>query len=85
MDLQEITNLIEIRNHIVNSINNYALTRDTVSQLNEMLILLDRRIVDKLLGKDFKDFLGFEDVKKFVQEARKNNDIRSGLKSSQER
>jgi hypothetical protein len=85
MDLQEITSLITIRNHVVNSINNYALTRDTVSKLNEMLILLDRRIVDKLLDQDFKDFLGFEDAKKFVQEARENNNIRSGLKSSRER
>jgi hypothetical protein len=80
MDLREITDLIAIRNHIVNSINNYALARDKVSQLNEMLILLDRRIVDKLLDQDFKDFLGFKDVKKFVQEARENNNIRSGLR-----
>jgi hypothetical protein len=82
MDLQEITSLIAIRNHMISSINNYALKRDTVSQLNEMLILLDRRIVDKLLGSEFKDFLGFEDAKKFVQEARENNNIRSGLKSN---
>lgn len=85
MDLQEITNLISIRNHMLNSINNFALARDIVSQLNEMLILLDRRIVDKLLGEDFKDYLDFKDVKKFVQEARKTSDIRSGLKTPQER
>lgn len=81
MDLNEISSLIEIRNYISSSINNYSISRDMVADLNKMLILIDRRIVDKLLAKDFKDFLGFKDVDKFVADAARINNIKSGLKT----
>jgi hypothetical protein len=81
MDLNEISSLIEIRNYISSAINNYSISRDVVADLNRMLILIDRRIVDKLLAKDFKDFLGFKDVDKFVADAARVNNIKSGLKT----
>lgn len=80
MDLNEISGLIEIRNYISSAINNYSINRDTVAELNRMLILIDKRIVDKLLAKDFKNYLGFQDVDKFVAEAARVNNIKSGLK-----
>jgi hypothetical protein len=80
MDLNEISNLIEIRNYIASAINNYALERNVVAQLNKMLILLDRRIVERVLDNDFKKFLGYEDVEKFLAEARKISDIKSSFK-----
>jgi hypothetical protein len=46
-----------------------------------MVILLDRRIVDKLLSDDFKNYIGFQDAEKLLAEARKISDIKSGLKS----
>lgn len=80
MDLSEITGLIEIRNYMMSAVNNYSLAREKVSQLNEMTILIDRRIVDKLLSEEFKHSLGYEDVKKYVEEARQISNIKSGIK-----
>jgi hypothetical protein len=79
-DLNEISNLIGIRNYISTMINNYAISRDTVANLNKMVIVLDRRIVDKLLSNEFKEYVGFQDAEKLLSEARKISDIKSGLK-----
>jgi hypothetical protein len=81
MKLSEITGLIEIRSYISSAVNNYSLHRDKVKQLNEMLILIDARIVEKLLSKDFKEFLHAEDkdVERLVSEARRVSDIKSGM------
>ena len=81
MELVEITDLIEIRNYVVAAVNNYSISRDKVSQLNEMLLLIDKRIVDKILSDDFKNLLGYQDVKAIVSEARKISNIKSGLKT----
>jgi hypothetical protein len=51
MDLKEITDLIAIRQYVVNSTGNPAINRETVSYMNGVLILVDKKIVDLLKGQ----------------------------------
>ena len=76
----ELNELINIRNYVCSAINNYSLSRTSVSELNVMNILLDKLIIEKLLSKEFKEYVRFEDKDKAVAEVRKITDIKSGLK-----
>lgn len=80
MDLKEIINLIKVRDYVANSINNSSIDRSTVSELNGMLILLDKKIINNLKSSEFKDYICFGEVKKTIEEIAKQNNIRSGLK-----
>lgn len=81
MDLTELNSLIGIRSYVVNVINNSAFDRSIVNDLNGMLILLDKKIVSLLRSPEFKGYIGFEDVKKAIQEVADLNNIKSGLNS----
>lgn len=83
MDLSEISNLIQIRNYIHQSVNNFALERSKVNSLGDMLILIDKLIVDKLLANDFKSLINFQNLQQYKSKAIENNNIKSGLKSNQ--
>lgn len=86
MDLQAlniITHLIEIRSYVASAVNNFTLPKDSSNQLNKMLVMLDRRIVERLLSDEFKDTLGYEDLDKIMAEVIKNNNIKSGMKPQQ--
>lgn len=80
MDISEISNLISIRMYVVQSVNNYSIARDVVSELNAMVILLDKLIVEKLMSPDFKKLINYADKDKAVAEVAKLTNIKSGLK-----
>lgn len=79
MDLKEITDLIAIRQYVVNSTNNPAIDRTTVNFMNGVLILLDNKIIGLLQSDDFKEYVDYKDVKKAIQEVAKITNIKSGL------
>ena len=81
MELQELIDLISVRNYIANTINNNpSIDRPTLSELNGMLILSDRKILEILKGKEFKDYIGYQGVREAIEEVAKLNNIKSGLK-----
>jgi hypothetical protein len=79
MDLLELTNLITIRQYVVNSTANHALDRKTVSELNGMLILLDKKIVNLLKSEEFKEYIDFANVRQATEEVAKITNIKYGL------
>jgi hypothetical protein len=79
MDLKELTDLIEIRQYVVNSTGNPAISRETVRDMNGMLILLDNKIMSILLSEDFKEYMGFKDVRKAIEDVARITNIKSGL------
>ncbi len=79
MDLKELTDLINIRQYVVNSTSNPAIDRATVSYMNGILLLLDRKIVGLLRSDDFKEYIDYKDVRKAVEEVAAITNIRSGL------
>lgn len=79
MDLKELTDLIAIRSYVVDTSNNGSLNRTTVTYMNHILILIDKKIISLLNGEEFKDYINFKDVKKAIEEVANNNNIKSGL------
>jgi hypothetical protein len=79
MDFTEINNLINIRNYITTIINSPNIDRPTVSELSGILLLSDKKIVDILKSPEFKEYIGYKDVKKTIEDVVRLNNIRSGI------
>jgi hypothetical protein len=80
MDLQELTDLIKIRQYVVNSTANPTIDRETVTYMNGLLIMLDKKIVALLKSDDFKEYVNYKDVRKAIEEVARITNIKSGLK-----
>lgn len=76
---KDIADLITIRQYIANSRENHLVDRQTLNSLNAMLVLLDKKIINSLFGKEFKDFINFEEAKKTMEDVVKYNNIKSGI------
>jgi hypothetical protein len=77
MDLQELTNLIQIRQYVVNTVNNLTIDRPTVTAMNNTLLLLDKKIIGLLTDKSFKDFIGYDKIEQVVKDVANANDIKA--------
>jgi hypothetical protein len=80
MDLKELVDLITIRQYVVNSTGNGAISRATVSVMNGMLILIDNKIMGLLQSDEFKEYINYGDVRKAIEEVARITNIKSGLK-----
>jgi hypothetical protein len=80
MNLKEITELITIRQYVVNSTANPAINRETVSYMNGVLILLDNKIVSLLKSPEFKEYIDYQNVRQAIEEVVKVTNIKSGLR-----
>lgn len=80
MDLKELTDLIAIRQYVVNSTANPAIDRETVSYMNGVLILLDNKIVSLLKSAEFKEYIDYQNVRQAIEDVVKITNIKSGLK-----
>jgi hypothetical protein len=80
MNMQELLDLIAIRTYVVNSVANPIFDRGIIKDLDGILILLDKRIASILTGKEFKEYIGFSDVRKAIEEVRFQTNIKSGIR-----
>lgn len=80
MEFQELLDLITIRSYVVNAVANPIFERTIVRDLDGILILLDKKIAGILTGKDFKEYIGYADVRKAIEEVRNTTNIKSGLR-----
>lgn len=80
MELKELTDLISIRQYIVSSMGNPVFDRQTVTEMNNILLLIDKKIVSILKGSEFKEYIGYADVRKAIEDAARITNIKSGLK-----
>lgn len=80
LDIQEIVNLISIRQYVVNSTANPALDRKSVNYMNGVLLMIDKKIMSLLEDDRFKEYINYKDVRKAVEEVVKLNDIKSGIR-----
>lgn len=79
MKMQELTDLISVRSYVVDSSNNGSLDRKTVSYMNGLLLLLDKKIISLLQSDDFKEYVDYKDIGQAIKDVVNNNNIRSGL------
>lgn len=80
MELKELVDLITIRQYVANSTGNSSIDRATVNTMNNMLILIDNKILALLKGDKFKDYINYADVKKAVEDVVRITNIKSGMK-----
>ena len=80
MDLKELTDLITIRQYVVNSTANPAIDRATVNYMNDLLLLTDKKIIGLLSNSDFKEYIEYKNAQLARQEVARITNIRSGLK-----
>lgn len=73
MGLQEITNLIQLRNYISTAVNNMSTERKAMNELHNMLLLIDQKLVNTIISDNFKEELGIKDSGKAVSEIVKTN------------
>jgi hypothetical protein len=79
MDLRELVDLITVRQYVVNSTANATIDRATVTVMNNMLIMIDKKILSLIQSSEFKAYVNYGDVRKAVEEVANINNIKSGL------
>ncbi len=82
VEIKEITDLIQIRQYLSNTMGNPVLDKPTVNEMNNTLILIDKKIVGLLKTESFKEYIGYEDVRKVVEEAARTTNIKFGMKNN---
>lgn len=78
MNLREISDLINIRDYICNSLSNASIDKSTISSLNSMMVLLDNKIISLLHQDNFKNYINYKDIKRAVNEINSSMNIKSG-------
>ena len=79
MDLKELTNLIQVRNYLSDTMGNSAFDRATVSEMNGSLILIDKKIVEIIKSNSFKNYINWNDVKSAVENVARINNIKYNI------
>lgn len=79
MDLRELVDLISIRQYVCNSISNPTVDRPTLSELNGILILLDKKMIAMIKSPEFKEYVGYANVRQAIVDAAKITNIKSSL------
>lgn len=79
MELKELVDLISIRQYVRYAIEFPTIDKATVSEMNGTLLLIDKKIMEILKGKEFKKFIDYKDVTKAIQEVANITNIKSGL------
>lgn len=82
MKINQMAELILIRNYIANSIDNHNFKRDKVNQLNNILITLDKNLTDEIISDKFKSNLNLLNVEDAVKEVIDNNNLKREMKAS---
>lgn len=80
MNLKELTDLMDVRQYVVNSTANPTIDRETVKYMNGLLIMLDKKIIAILKSDDFKEYVDYKDVRQAIEDVARITNIKSGLK-----
>lgn len=81
MEFDELVGLIKIRDYVINSIALPTIDRKTVNELNNMLLLLDKKIIGMITSDEFKEYVGYADVQKAKEAAARITNIYSGIEN----
>lgn len=74
LDFTELLDLIAIRNYVVNSVANPIFDRRMIKELDGILILLDKKISVMLTSDEFKEYIGFADLKQTIRDIKTETD-----------
>lgn len=81
MDFEELVGLIKIRDYVINSIALPTIDRKTVNEMNNMLLLLDKKIIGMITSDEFKEYVGYAGVQEAKEAAARITNIYSGIEN----
>lgn len=79
MKLTELTQLIDIRQYVVNQTANFSIDKKITRELDGILLLLDKKILGIITGNEFKAYVDYDSVDQIKQQALQNSNIYAGL------
>lgn len=79
MDLTEVTSLIKIRDYVINARSLPTVDKRFLRELDGILLLLDKKIIDILTGPDFKDYIDYKSVQEAKEAAVRITSVHSGI------
>jgi hypothetical protein len=81
--LNEVNQLIMVKQYILSSINESHIDRPTVRELEKIRLLIDKKICAILLGQEFKDYINYSGAQKALEDAIiANNPFKSSIKKN---
>ena len=72
-EIQEIACLINIKQYVTNMAESFSIDKKSLKDLDTIKLLIDKKLVNLLLGQKFKEFVGFEHAEAARAEARRLN------------
>ena len=69
MNLKELTDLITIRNYVINATSIRYIDQTMSHNLDKMLIMLDKKIIGMITDPAFQEYINFSDVTQEVAKA----------------
>jgi hypothetical protein len=82
MKLNELVDLISIRQYVVNATGNSSIDRATVNYMNGALLMIDKKIVSLLQSDEFREYIDYKDVRQAIKNVADLNNIKSGLQKN---
>jgi hypothetical protein len=79
MELKELSELIKIREYVANSVATSTIERKTITELNNLLLLIDKKIITLLLGDEFKEYVDYKNVQEAKEAAVRITNIYAGI------
>lgn len=79
MNLSELTELITIRQYVINATGNPSIDKETVSYMSHALIMLDKKIISILKSEEFKSYIDYKNIKQAINDVVKITNIKSSL------
>lgn len=81
MELKELTDLIAIRQYVINSSGISTISKKSINELSSVLLLLDSKIIGIITCSEFKDYIGYQNVEEAKLAAARINNIYSGIEN----
>lgn len=79
LTLKDISDLIKIKEYTANAIGLYSIDRKTINLLNDMLLLIDKKIISCIVSDEFKELVDYESIGQVKKDVLNLTNIYKGL------
>lgn len=80
MKLNEIIDLIKIKNYAFSIVNSTSSSKENTKYMNNIIILIDKKINNLLASEAFKEYIDYDSIEDAIKEVRNNSNIKNGIK-----
>lgn len=77
--LDELNSLISIRAYVNQTCDSSSNDKETYKYMRDLVLMLDKKIIDILKTDEFKEYVSFKDVKQVIHNVAIINNIKTGM------